>query len=231
MQLKSTGFSLLEILISLSCGLIIAGTAIGLFISNLNTNLQTLKITRLNQDLQTIMQYLVRDIRRIGQIDESSLTLLIHSGQWNPFISSDNGKTLLFRLEKLNQSAPSYDCLLFSNDQNRNGKLDNDELFGYQRYYNSSSKSYSIKMSTRTNSCSGSNWQSFSDEKTININQLSFQPIANRLGNDHKIILCQIQITLSGQLIQDPSISSQISQLVQIANPIYDPNGTSKICQ
>jgi type II secretory pathway component PulJ len=232
MQLsRQLGFSLLELLISLTLGFVISTAAISLFINTANSDFHQLKTMRLNQELRGIMLLMVREIRRAGYLDPAGLSLLIGSGEWNRFIYDVNNNKLLFSLEKIDNS-PIYNCILFTSDQNANGALDEDEYFGYQRRYDTRSKNYTVKIGAKTaTSCNSGNWESISDENTVNITELSFIPYSQRLGKQQHLIHCNIEIHLSGYLVSDPSIHLKLSQSLSLRNPIYDPSGHAAICQ
>jgi prepilin peptidase dependent protein B len=232
MQLgRQLGFSLLELLISLTLGFIISAAAIGLFINTANSDFHQLKTMRLNQELRGIMLLMVREIRRAAYLDPTGISLLIGSGVWNPFIYDTNNNKRLFSLERIDNS-PTYNCILFTSDQNANGRLDVDEYFGYQRRYDSRTKNYTVKIGAKTaTSCNSGNWESISDENTINISELSFTPNPQRIGQQQHLIDCNIEIHLSGYLVSDPSVSLNLSQSFSLRNPIYDPSGNASICQ
>lgn len=225
------GFSLLELLISLSLGFVISTAAISLFLNTTNSDFHQLKAMRLNQELRGIMLLMVREIRRTAYLDPAGLSLLINNGEWNPFIYDVNNHKLLFKLEKIDNS-PTYNCILFSSDQNANGRLDGDEYFGYQRRYDTRSKHYTVKVATKTaTSCNSGNWESISDENTINISELSFIPYSQRIGQQQHLIKCNMEIHLSGYLVSDPTVNLTLSQSLSLRNPIYDPSGNAPICQ
>ncbi len=232
MQLsRQLGFSLLELLISLTLGFVISTAAISLFINTANSDFHQLKTMRLNQELRGIMLLMVREIRRAGYLDPAGLSLLMSSGEWNRFIYDVNNNKLLFSLEKIDTS-PIYNCILFTSDQNANGALDEDEYFGYQRRYDTRSKNYTVKIGAKTaTSCNSGNWESISDENTVNITELSFIPYSQRLGQQQHLIHCNIEIHLSGYLVSDPTVNLKLNQSLSLRNPIYDPSGHAAICQ
>jgi prepilin-type N-terminal cleavage/methylation domain-containing protein len=96
---RQKGFSLVELMISLTLGLVVMGGALSIVTSILATNTSTLKMTRLNEELRTVMMMLTRDLRRAGswglasEIVEASfgaeLTLLATSGSGVTITSSN----------------------------------------------------------------------------------------------------------------------------------------------
>jgi prepilin-type N-terminal cleavage/methylation domain-containing protein len=63
---RQKGFSLVELMISLTLGLVVMGGALSIVTSILATNTSTLKMTRLDQELRAVMMMLTRDLRRAG---------------------------------------------------------------------------------------------------------------------------------------------------------------------
>jgi prepilin peptidase dependent protein B len=63
---KETGFSLIELMIAMSLGLIVVGGAISVFLATSNSNRDVLNAMRLNQELRGVMSFVVRDLRRAG---------------------------------------------------------------------------------------------------------------------------------------------------------------------
>jgi len=63
---KNSGFSVMEMLVSLVAGLVVVAGAISLFTSVMVSGNTTLMLSRLNQDVQSITDIMVRDIQRAG---------------------------------------------------------------------------------------------------------------------------------------------------------------------
>jgi type IV pilus assembly protein PilW len=63
---RQGGFSVVELLVSLVAGLVVVASAISLFTSVMVSGNTTLMLSRLNQDVQSITDIMVRDIQRAG---------------------------------------------------------------------------------------------------------------------------------------------------------------------
>jgi len=227
---KHRGFSLIELMISLVIGLIIIAAGITIFVNTATTDFYQLKVTRLNQELRSTMNLMSRDIRRVGYIGPNGLAGIIGTGDWNPFISPDNGANFLFVLEDVNNAdsnAATSDCIVFALDQNSNGSDDgNNERFGY-RFANNT-----VQMRPNNGAdCEANGWEAITDDNTIRITSLTFTPRSQRTGNDDNLILCSIDISLTGQLISDTSVNRTVNQSVKLRNDIYDPTGAAALCQ
>lgn len=60
------GFSLIELLVGLAAGLTLLSGVIGIFSATIGSTGYNLKMTRVNQELRTVMDLMARDIRRTG---------------------------------------------------------------------------------------------------------------------------------------------------------------------
>ncbi len=223
------GFSLIELLISMVIGLIIIAAGISIFANTAGTDFYQLKVTRLNQELRSTMNLMVRDIRRVGYIGPTGLSLVIGANIWNPFISPDNGTSFLFSLVDVSNGdgiAATKDCILFALDQNENGVDDgNSERFGYRLNANA------VKVRPNTGvDCTGNGWQSITDDNTTNVTSLTFTPRIQR-DSSNNLIICTIDISLTGQLINDSSVTRTINESVKLRNDIYDKTGAALLCQ
>ncbi|OUR73996.1 hypothetical protein A9Q78_01900 [Methylophaga sp. 41_12_T18] len=63
---QQDGLTLIEMMIAILIGLIIMASTIGIFITSIKANSDTLKMTRLNQELQAVTTLMSRDLRRAG---------------------------------------------------------------------------------------------------------------------------------------------------------------------
>lgn len=63
---KMAGFSLIELMIAATLGLFVLAAVTAVMISTITTNSSNLSMIRLDQDLRTVMQLMVNDIRRAG---------------------------------------------------------------------------------------------------------------------------------------------------------------------
>ena len=77
------GFSLVEMMVAMVLGLIVAGAAIALVVAIIRSNRQTLQATRLTQELRATLAVIANDLRRARSVDDPLSTALVPTG--NPF--------------------------------------------------------------------------------------------------------------------------------------------------
>ena len=80
---KVAGFSLIEMMIALVLGLIVIGAVLGLVLSIMRSNNQTIQATRLSQELRATAAVIAADLRRAGGVIDPLTTATAAGG--NPF--------------------------------------------------------------------------------------------------------------------------------------------------
>lgn len=97
----AAGFSLVELMVAMVLGLLVSGSAIGIFISNRQANRATDSLSRIQENARTAFELMARDIREAGG-NPCGRNLLVTSvingagGNWwdslaNPVIGYDDG--------------------------------------------------------------------------------------------------------------------------------------------
>jgi prepilin-type N-terminal cleavage/methylation domain-containing protein len=146
------GVTLIELLISTALGLLIMAAATAMTVKSLVMNTDTLASARLNQDLDSVTQVMVNDIRRAG-----------FTG--GVFFYADN--------EDLNIVSSS--CILYAYDADEDGVRDNDEKFGFR--LNTSEvqmRTTCAAGDTCATDCTTGTWVSLTDNAFTTISNLAF---------------------------------------------------------
>ncbi|WOH39166.1 hypothetical protein RI844_08070 [Thalassotalea fonticola] len=180
------GFTLIELLLSMIFGLIVLSGVIYVYLAVIVSSSETLKSTKLNTQLMTIMSVMVNDIRRAGFWDNPNA---LPSAD-NPFNVDDDTLLTIFSSATAsvdeNTDTDGY-CLLFTYDKNGDGSVDaagDVEYFGF-RYSRSDG---AVEMAVNTAqvpaiTCSGGTWHSLSDPELIEITSLTFNPAESACVN------------------------------------------------
>jgi type IV pilus assembly protein PilW len=84
---QQKGLTLIELMIGLLVGAIVAAGAISIFTGSVRNSTDNINLTRLNQDLRAMMDIMERDIRRAGFVTSDPQTNL-NSVLNNPFFSA-----------------------------------------------------------------------------------------------------------------------------------------------
>lgn len=215
---KCSGMSLIEILIALAVNIMLLTALVAVlasYVGHYNTATNT---DVLNQQLQTAMQIMASDIRRAGYWGNASSD--INSGaNNNPFMVS--GSTDI---------SASGSCILFTYDYDGNGSVPSvssaidDERYGY-RLSGGALQSRPPGSAFACNAAS-SNWENMTNPSIVTITALTFtlNTYALPIGQAHPTITTRsVDISITGQLVADTSITKTITQHVRVRNDKYAP--------
>jgi prepilin-type N-terminal cleavage/methylation domain-containing protein len=101
------GLTLIEMMIAMVLGIFVSSVIITVFSTNVRSNVQNMKMIRLNQELRGAMTFMVDELKKAGYSADPT----------NPaFMASLDVST---------------SCILYSYDLNNNGSRDADERFGF----------------------------------------------------------------------------------------------------
>jgi len=106
---QQKGLTLIEMLIAMVLGLFVTAVIISVFSTTVRTNVENMKMIRLNQELRGVMTFMVDELKRTGySADPGNVT----------FMASFDRETA--------------SCILYSYDNNGNGNRDSNEHFGFR---------------------------------------------------------------------------------------------------
>lgn len=214
------GITLIELMMGLAVGLVLTFGMV-LFYSNISRiSNDTLRTTRLEYELQTAMRMIATDLRRAGF--SAGASGLIGSNIVNPFMVTNVSDIMI----------PRSDCILFTYDIDMNGALTpigtaaSDDRFAYRL----NNQTIQIRPTTDNQfSCDASTWENLTNPNIIEITSLVFS-----LTQDSEVLdpadptgatitVRDVNITITGRLVSDNSISRTISSQVRIRNDRFQP--------
>jgi prepilin peptidase dependent protein B len=215
MQLKSKGFTLMELLIAMSIGMVIIAGTLAVFLAMVKQSRGLLEASRLDRDLTNAMSIMVTDIQRAGYWANAS------TSSTNPYMTT--GSTDI--------AVTGGNCILFTYDASGNGSLPaigtgtDDERYGY-RLSGGAIQFRPVNATNYVCSAGAGTWTNLTDPNVETITALSFvltsTPITIGAG-PHTINLRQVAITLTGQLVSDTALSKTITRTVRVYNDKYVP--------
>lgn len=229
---RQSGFTLIEIMIALTLGLIVVGATISIYSTTVNSSANIIKSSRLNHDLESVMSLMISDIKRSGYWGGATAivdtrTNPFTGGNDNLFISNDNS------------------CILYGYDGNDgDGAVDNDERYGF-KFENDTIRMR--KTGTNNTDCTDGGWEEFIDGAQLTITSLffSFTPIDDTVLNatsrclnttaapntvtdaqvcdgatsgDNLLVKRAVNIQLTGFLTSDPSVTKTLNGTVEVRN-------------
>ena len=233
---KMKGFSLIELMVAMVVGLFVAAIVATMYVSIIRANSTTVQLARLNQDLQTSLDVMVRDIQRAGY-GSGAEDALGRNRAGSPVSSAKltevaNASFSAFSIvsgalgndeKDLNAtpSDPVGDCILIRYDANNNGVIagnDPVEILGYK--YNSVDHTIEFNSwnSVANQSCTASGWTTLAGgDGHIDITGLSFT-IDPASGASSTNLQRSIIIAVSGASTKSADLDVGLERRVRLRN-------------
>lgn len=197
------GFTLLETLIAMTLGLMVLAGVLQ-FVSRLvEANTTTLQVTRLEQDVRTLMDMMIQDIRRAGQFPEAGADLgvpikfLTHQPaeatiDGKPFSNSQSGSALTYTYRE-------------ADGKSVRGSFSHDAKAG------------TILMHTGTASAP----ETISDPAFMTVTQLEFQAsVAQASAGSMVLAIPSLEVRIVARLKADPTVERTLVDRITWRNPV-----------
>lgn len=223
--IRQKGFSLVEMMISMTIGLTLVAGVSSIFSNTLKSSSDFVATAKLDQDLTAVLEFISKEVRRAG-----------YDG------GAAGGTDTAFGIDDvasgISSSTSTSSCLIYTFDMDGDGALDSNEQNGIR--LNSGNTAVMFKQSVT--SCSDITSGAINDDNTIVINSLEFEH--NRLcvnltdssncmentsgyqapnSGDLKVWKREITITLSGYYKNDPDqYSRTVSNTIRLHNDILE---------
>lgn len=221
------GFTLIELMVGITVSLIVLAGVTSVFVGTVKSSGDTLKASKLNQDMQAIMNIMVADIRRAGYWDSAGIGATIP----NPF--TDSGGDI---------NTATAGCILYSYDKSAgnttNGALNSQEYYGFKL---NNGNVMMRRSGANVTDCTNGAWNNLNDDLIETINDLSFTSsfkCVNTVTGDtdsnnncntllanpdteagHTLVETRrINISMTGNLTSDPDVTKQIRASVRVRN-------------
>jgi len=218
---RQRGMALIELMMALGMGVfLLLGLTTFLTVS-LKSNNDAVQLANLNQELRTIVTLMTRDIHRAGYWGSTSYSTGALSG-------IGAGATYVNPFASVNTATAG--CILYSYDRNGNGIQDAAEKFGFLLHNGAVMMRTSAGATTYDCTTNAGNALDYlSDQKNIRITALTFsevasQPVYMAGSSGPNIRIRRINITISGQRLDDTSITQTLTDTVKIENDLFSPS-------
>ena len=200
------GFTLLETLIAMALGLIVLAGVLQFMSRLVEGNTTTLKVTRLEQDVRTLMDMMVQDIRRAGQFPEaiSDIGAPAKFVIDQPALPAIDGEALYagLRGSSLTYAYREADGKLVS------GRFTHDAKAG------------TILMHTGTAAAP----ETITDPAFMSVTELEFQAaIAQASAGSMAMSIPSLQIRIVGRLKSDPTVERVLVDRITWRNSVASP--------
>lgn len=179
------GVTIIELLVGISVGLLVVSGAVAMYSSSIRNSNETLRASKLNQELSALMSVMVNDIRRAGYWENAAP---IGNFNENPF-SQENATALAviddLTSDTLQGPTGQGSCLVYAYDATYlpgdvAGVIDTTDLFGF-RLNGTVVQMRQVGVvdgadciGGTCNSCNNGTWEDVTDPNLIEITNLDF---------------------------------------------------------
>lgn len=217
MRKRNAGFTMVELMIAVGLNMLLFSALLAVYLANLDHYRRTLNIMRLNQQLQAVMTVISSDLRRAGYWANARTDVGLAQNN-NPFMASGTDVSI------------TGSCILFSYDRDSNGSLPavsssiDDERYGFRLI----NQAVQARPPGAAFSCAAAAnaWENLTDPNVIQITTLSFVLNSSTVTTGpgtQGILMRSVDITLTGRLTSDNTVSKTLTQRVRIRNDKFIP--------
>jgi type IV pilus assembly protein PilW len=215
---KASGFTLPEVLIALAVNVVILLGLVTVFSSNVSHSTKTTNIDALSQQLETAMQLMANDIRRAGYWG-NAISDLGTGVNNNPFMAAGTDVNIT-----------GGNCILFTYDYDSNNSLatvsstSDDERYGFR--LNGQTLQTRPPGASFDCSAAANAWENVTDPGIVQVTALSFTLNSTTVpvgATSASLLLRSVDISITGRLTSDNTITKTLTQHVRIMNDKYVP--------
>ncbi|MGQ4276398.1 prepilin-type N-terminal cleavage/methylation domain-containing protein [Pseudidiomarina sp. E22-M8] len=199
---QQRGLSIVELMITISLGLLLMAALTAVFANTLGVNSRSLKLSQLQEESTTVMGLIVGDLRRAGYRGDAAELVFDPA---NASIAFNN--TII--ISNYGGEAPNS-CIVFSYDEDGDGVHDGGaENFGYRL------AGGRIQRRQSSSNCNSTGWQNLTTNEMINVTRLEFALTEQmfNLVNEQRVT-----VTLEVAMPEDSEINRTLATEVVIRN-------------
>jgi len=200
---KQSGLTLIELMIAMVLGLFVSAVTISIFSTTVRSNVENMKMIRLNQELRGTMTMMVDELKRHGYSADPTNTAFIND--FKPPLP--------------------VGCLRYSYDENANSTLENNERFGFKL----SDNTISWTQNATTDDCSGASpdttWTAITDPNLAKITTLIFN-VSESVNTEDLTPLSTVFTTAAGVSIYKVTITLTGTTDLASSSDANDPRRT-----
>ncbi|WP_455203698.1 PilW family protein [Kaarinaea lacus] len=174
------GFSLIELMIGLVIGMIVVAGVTNVYLSTVTSSSTTLKQSKLNQELTSLLSVMSNDIMRAGVWETNDYT----APETNPFSQIDVTAlevmdTMTSNAQVAANSSSGGECIVYAYDADLDNNLDDTDIRGFRLNNGVVQMRYEgdTGVNTRHDSCNDNtndDWRDVTDGRLIEVTSLNF---------------------------------------------------------
>lgn len=197
MQYRSRqgGFSLVELMVGMVVGLLVIAGAGTVYISTLRGSTESIQMTKVNQELRSIMAVMTSDIRRTGYWSGVAPGTPGVPPPANPFSTAGATSLTIHDFD-----TGTANCIMYAYDATYRGTstpgvLENTDVFGFRLNGTDIQMPTALPAPPATTDCTAGTWQTANDDRTMEITELSFNTFGSQCSNSSRPDLAPWRVT------------------------------------
>lgn len=242
MKPRNRGFGLIELLVSILIGLIVVGGITSLVVATLRANTENLQMTRLTQDMRSVMQLVTRDLRRAGYDQQAIRDFGAGSQVRNEFAevrAFDSSGTQLPFENGIDSTNPAT-CVTYQWDDNGDGSAQAGEAKGIRLNETDNSLEMKTAAGSVGNSdgdpeneildtdCDAGTWETLTDPASVRVDEFALTTVDGlhspivwedpSTKTTPELAVRELVITLTATVKNDQSIQRSMRETVRVRN-------------
>jgi Tfp pilus assembly protein PilW len=192
---KQAGLTLIEMMIAMLLGLLVTGSIIAIFISNVKSSSENIKMIHLNQELRTVMGFMSDELKRSGYSGNPATTSFMDD--------FDTG---------------TANCVLYAYDVDGNGLQATGERFGFKLSPINGKGVIQWGQNRTSKTCTSGIWTALTQAGTADITALTLVPTSVSTANP-TINVQKLKIIITGETVLNPGTASRtIEETIRVRN-------------
>jgi prepilin-type N-terminal cleavage/methylation domain-containing protein len=217
MRSVERGYTLIELMIGMLVGLIVLSGVIYALLISLSSSRNVLNSARLNQEISTINDLIVGEVKRAGYWPASTASAAAPS----PYQSGT--ETAL--------SVVGTDCVLYSYDLDGDQLIEDSERQGFKLATTAGVGVIQVRLTgTAMNDCSNGTWQGITDERFMDVTSFSVTENAACLSSTTGVsVACgavsaayvsvrELSISMEAEVLSDRDWKGRFEDVVKVRN-------------
>lgn len=221
MSKRHGGFTLVELLVGMVIGMVVLAAVTQVMVSSNNTNLDTLRMVRFNQEMRSVMNLMTSDLRR-GGFNGFAVSQI---GQGSVLASPFAGLTIDdVAVDAANPSPLTGTCLRYSYDDSSNAATNADGALNGSEQYGFRFNGGAVQRHTTAATCADAGWQALTDTTNLTVTALTFTLTDNLVceGTSNGIHVQSVTISFTAASPLVTGLARTLTETVRTRNNRYE---------
>lgn len=231
-SMSEKGFGLVELMISILIGLIVVAGITSLVVATLRANTENMQMTRLTQEIRSVMQLTVRDLRRAGYAQSAIRDFGTGNQDDNAFtqirVFDSSGNEIDLTTTGISETSPAP-CVLFSYDSNADGVAQSGEFRGFKLNATDNTVQVKVSGSATDASCDEGTWETLTNAEAFQVNEFGVStvngnpvPVLTDPAGNPILTVRQLIVSMDAGLVNDATVQRDMRETVRVRTDLLN---------